>query len=431
MAGKRKKPKLRIDGMYYTAKVYTPDGKRTSLSFGYVDDRPDSEVRAVFAKWVELYEQQPQKVLSFKSPYDAVRQVLNPKQEITVKEFLEKYVQWASGHLRPDRNGKENPDIRKIKRASRFLAPYDNWPVQDFGPDELRTVQKALLNYEYKAGSAKKKYTRRGINDTIKWIRYIWEWGLGRQIVSVEQVQSLKEVKGLRIGQSTAVENHKRSRVTEEEFRKVINATSKVIGDMLQLIWHTGMRPYEVCEMRPFDILTEDPDCWLYIPGRDKSPLGDHKTAYAGRVKVIPITLEAQNIFKARIKDFNSKDYIFSPIETVRELRENRTNNRKTPLKQGNRRGTNRKAKPAMKPGEKYDNNSFNHACKKACESAEVEVFVPYDLRRTAATRLRAALGKEAAQVLLGHTKMDTTDIYLLEEVQETIKVAKEFSSKK
>jgi hypothetical protein len=59
IAGKWNKSKLRIDGMYYTTKVYTPDGKRTLLSFGYVDDRPDSEVHAIFAKWVEFYEQHP------------------------------------------------------------------------------------------------------------------------------------------------------------------------------------------------------------------------------------------------------------------------------------------------------------------------------------------------------------------------------------
>ena len=38
-------------------------------------------------------------------------------------------------------------------------------------------------------------------------------------------------------------------------------------------------------------------------------------------------------------------------------------------------------------------------------------------------------LGKEAAKVLLGHAKTDTTDIYLLEEVQEAIKVAKLLAS--
>jgi len=34
-------------------------------------------------------------------------------------------------------------------------------------------------------------------------------------------------------------------------------------------------------------------------------------------------------------------------------------------------------------------------------------------------------LGKEAAKTLLGHAEESTTDIYLLEEVQEAMKVAK------
>jgi site-specific recombinase XerD len=44
------------------------------------------------------------------------------------------------------------------------------------------------------------------------------------------------------------------------------------------------------------------------------------------------------------------------------------------------------------------------------------------------ATRARATLGKEAAKVLLGHASTSTTEIYLLEEVQEAMKVAKAFS---
>ena len=54
-----------------------------------------------------------------------------------------------------------------------------------------------------------------------------------------------------------------------------------------------------------------------------------------------------------------------------------------------------------------------------------MEEFIPYDLRRTAATKTRAELGKDAAKILLGHAEESTTDIYLLEEVQEAMKVAK------
>ena len=75
--------------------------------------------------------------------------------------------------------------------------------------------------------------------------------------------------------------------------------------------------------------------------------------------------------------------------------------------------------------GQLYTNNSFAQACKRGCRRAGVDEFVPYDLRRTVATKTRASLGKEAAKTLLGHAEESTTDIYLLEEVQEAMKVAK------
>ena len=77
-----------------------------------------------------------------------------------------------------------------------------------------------------------------------------------------------------------------------------------------------------------------------------------------------------------------------------------------------------------VNPGEKYNHHSLRNACKRGCVRAGIEAFVPYDLRRSIATGARSVLGKEAAKVLLGHTKTDTTDLYLLEEVQETMKIA-------
>jgi len=39
-------------------------------------------------------------------------------------------------------------------------------------------------------------------------------------------------------------------------------------------------------------------------------------------------------------------------------------------------------------------------------------------------------LGKEAAKLLLGHVSTHTTEIYLLDEVQESMKVAKQLADK-
>ena len=431
MAGTRKEPKLRIcRGKYFCTDVYLSNGKRTTVSFGTTEDRTKGEIYTAFGKWLDLFEQQPQKVLSFKSPYDAITQIINPTQIITIGELLDKYFVYAEKTARAIRSNKEHPDLRFIKRVKQFLETYHSWPISNFGPDELYDVQKTMVEYKYLSGKKKKRYTRRGVNDTINWIRKIWKWGMGRQLITAEQVQGLEEVKPLRMGDTKALDNHKRSRVTEEDFWKVVKVVNNVVGDMLQLIWYTAMRPYEVCDMRPFDILVDDPDCWLYIPGRDRTPVGQHKTTRFERVKVIPLTSKCQEILKPRIQNFDSKQYLFSPQEALQEFLEKRAANRKTPLSCGNSPGTNRTKHPMIKPGNQYDHHALRAACKRGCERAGVEIFVPYDLRRTKATGTRSILGKEAAKVLLGHTKTDTTDIYLLEEVQEAIKIAKLIDAK-
>jgi hypothetical protein len=91
MSGKRKRPKLRYDGAYFVANFYKPDGKRSMISFGSLDDRNESEIRIAFETWVELYENHPHKVLSYHDPYEAIQQIINPINVSSVGELLEKY----------------------------------------------------------------------------------------------------------------------------------------------------------------------------------------------------------------------------------------------------------------------------------------------------------------------------------------------------
>ena len=45
------------------------------------------------------------------------------------------------------RDGRESPDIGRAIKIGTFLLSYRNWPVSDFGPDELTAVQQALVDY--------------------------------------------------------------------------------------------------------------------------------------------------------------------------------------------------------------------------------------------------------------------------------------------
>jgi integrase len=257
----------------------------------------------------------------------------------------------------------------------------------------------------------------------------MWQWGVGREITTEAQARRLKEVRPLRAGSTQAPDTRNRAMVTEEEFEKVVASVNPVVADMLRLMWNTAMRPDEVCRMRPIDILHDDPDCWLYVPGRDVSLVGDHKTAHHQRVRAIPLTARSQVILNRWIESFDSEEHIFQPAIAVRAMYEARFAGRKTPLGQGNRAGTNRQAHPMITAGKRYSVSSFRNAAKRGCYRADVGRFTPYDIRRSAATRVRSEFGKEAATLLLGHVSTDTTEIYLLDEVKETMKVAKQIDA--
>ena len=426
MSTRRKRPTLRFDGKYWITTIYKPKGVRGTVSFGTTERQSEKDIKIAFENWIELYLKHPIKTLSFSSPYEALSYMIDPSTVSTVGQLFEKYEVYCRKNAPEVRHGLEHPDLRIIKRVQCFLEPYSDWPVDSLGPDELNEVKTKLLKHKYTKGKTEKHYTKRGINDTLKWIKKILKWGVGRKIVENETLIGIEnELKLLRMGEKGAKDNIKRGRVTEDEFNKVVSVLTSVIGDMLKLVWHTGMRPYEICEMRPYDILREDSECWIYIPGRDQTPIGKHKTTRYGKVKVIPLAGDCIDILSKRIDNFDSKEYIFSPQESRLEFQEAKRLNRKTPLSCGNKPGSNRKEKPKRKPGQLYTNNSFAQACKRGCRRAGVDEFVPYDLRRTVATKTRASLGKEAAQTLLGHAEQSTTDIYLLEEVQEAMKVAK------
>jgi len=214
-----------------------------------------------FGDWLDLYNQFPQKVLSFKSPYEAVKQLINPRNVVKVKELIGQYLIWVRKNL--ELEGVNKPDNTKIvfatKKISQFLVKYQNWPITDFGPDELKDVQQGMTKYRYRYGKKKVRYTHKGINDNIKHIQKICNWSVGREFATGGQARRVKEVKLLRIGQG--IDLPKRQKVSEENFEKVVKNVNTVIADMLWLIWYTAMQPGEVCKIRSYDILRGGPDC--------------------------------------------------------------------------------------------------------------------------------------------------------------------------
>src|SRR5262249_35187416 len=141
--------------------------------------------------------------------------------------------------------------------------------------------------------------------------------------------------------------------------------------------------------------------------------------------------------------------YLFCPREAVAAKDAARAAARKTPLSCGNRPSTNRRKRPSRQPGERYTTRSYYHAvpaagapadhaarpqATKAAREADREppaagvVFVPpwhpNQLRHARATEVRRRFGLEAAQVALGHSSADVTQVYAERDLGLAVRVA-------
>jgi integrase len=132
--------------------------------------------------------------------------------------------------------------------------------------------------------------------------------------------------------------------------------------------------------------------------------------------------------------------YCFSPAESEEKRHEEQRATRKTRVQPSQQHR--RKAKPKRVPRSFFDKNAYLWAIKRAVKKANKKiledaehfgldkpVLVPYwhpnQLRHSAATMIRRDYGLEAAQVILGHSKADVTQIYAERDSAKAIEVVK------
>ena len=64
------------------------------------------------------------------------------------------------------------------------------------------------------------------------------------------------------------------------------------------------------------------------------------------------------------------------------------------------------------RPGDAYTTVAVRNAVYRACDRAGIPRWHPNQIRHTVASKVRHLHGLEAAQVVLGHARADTTQIY-------------------
>ncbi len=330
------------------------------------------------------------------------------KTAITVVELIVAYLEFAKSYYR--KNGQTTGEYAAIVCALRHVkALYGRKSVAEFGPTAFQVVVQRMIDDGLSRGV---------VNQNSGRIKRMFRWGVSRELVPAEVAQTLWAVAGLRKGRTTARETGRVLPVADAVVKATIAHLPDVPADMVRLQLLFGCRPYELVIMRPMDI-DRSVDPWCYRPS-------SHKTEHHDRERVIFAGPQAQAII-SRYLARDAAAFCFRPCDSEEKRRAAQHAARRTPLSCGNVPGSNRvRHKRHRAPGGRYRVDSYRRAIHRACEAAAVPQWSPNQLRHSAATEIRRRFGLEAAQVTLGHSKADVTQVYAERDYALAARVAKE-----
>jgi integrase len=322
-----------------------------------------------------------------KTPSQETHQADTP---ITVADVTAEARQWIEGKYKEQTAQR----YRMLNLCATLDDEYGSVPADSFGPRKLSEIREFFIV----AGNSR-KYINTQIRDVVRIFRY----AVSRELIKPETYTALDTLEPLRFGQTKAKETSPVESVDLNDVRATVRHLSPTVRAMVRIQVATGMRPSELCTMRPADVERVVP-VWLYKPQ-------SHKTKHLGKSKAVPLGADAQEALRPFL-DRGAEEFCFSPQESAQWHRDQRTAQRVTPLNEGDKVGTNRKPAPVRKPGAKFSPESYRRAIQRAAEKAKVKHWFPYQLRHLAAEVVQDALGIEHAQHLLGHSRPSMTAHY-------------------
>jgi integrase len=302
-------------------------------------------------------------------------------------------------------------EVDKVKWALQpVLELYGATPAQDFGPVAFKAVRQRMVD----AG-----LTISTIRNRLGVIRRMIAWGVENERLSGDALYRLQAVAGLRVGQPGVKAPKKVKPVPAADLAAILPYLGPTVRAMVQVQALTGMRPGEVIRMTTGQIdRTTDP--WLYKPAK-------HKTMNHGVERVIPLGPQAQELLTPWLRaDPNAA--LFSPREARQHFNANHPTSGRTTAKQREswrRYYRKHSTRPASRERTMYSTQSYGNSVENACRRAGVPLFRPNRIRHLYATRVRQEYGLEAAQVLLGHTQADVTQVYAERDLAKAVAVAK------
>jgi integrase len=345
-------------------------------------------------------------------------------QAVTVNEVFLAFWRHADRHYRRA-DGTPTNELPQYGQTFRLVKDlFGRTPAIDFGPKALKVLRQRMIDTGW---------TRKLINQRVGRVRRVFKWAASEQMIPVGVYQALATVTGLQAGRTTARETEAVQPIAEEHVRATLPFLRPAVGAMVQVQLLTGMRPREVCQLRPCDVDASAP-VWLFHPAQ-------YKTRHRNKPRVVGIGRMGQALLGA-FTPADPADFDFSPRQVVAELHAERAANRKTPRYRAHvaRNTAKRVERPARLPAAKYTVTAFGQAINRAVDRANahrgrlagpgnfdpVRRWHPNQLRHAHGTNARRRFGLEAAQVALGHERADVTQVYAEKNLARAVQVAAE-----
>jgi integrase len=394
MSSRLRVPVYRLHKQSGQAVVTLPDGlgRRRDILLGAFGS---SESRAEYARVIAQWEASGRQLHQGAAPFP----------DLTVNELLERYWRWAEQHYR-DADGNPSRELENLRDAFKlFRAVFGHTSCCDFRPLALGTLREEMV---------KQGLCRNVVNSRINRVRRVFKWAVSVELLPASCYQALQTVSGLRRGSGKARETEPIKPVSDDHVDRALPFMPTPVAAMVQLQRLTGMRPGEVMVMRAIDLSMGGP-VWSYRPHR-------HKNQHRGMERVIFLGPQAQEV----IKPFLTTDleaYLFSPRMYVKTLHARRTKAGNSKRNSCEQRRMQKKPQPKIFAGDFYTRRSYRQSIIRACGKAEVPEWSPLQLRHTAATKIRAEFGVEASRVILGHLKVETTQIYAERDLDNARKI--------
>lgn len=292
------------------------------------------------------------------------RQETNAKPR-TIEELCDRAEAWADSYYQ--QKGRPTGEASNIKYAIEplvELAPYESLDAICY--ELVSDCVEHMVN---------RGLSRRSINDRLRRIKTVLRWAAKppRRWISAETLVDVSLVEPLKRWRTKAPESDGVKPVSWELVQATIRLSPPWLAVMIWVHWWCGCRPSEVVSMRKSEIVERD-GVLIYSPSL-------HKTAHHGNQRHIIIGPRGQELLRPWMTVVQSDDLFHIRSKT-----------------------------------------GYRQAVQRVCDSANIERWVPAQIRHSYMTRVGND-DLDGARAVAGHSNADTTLIYVEKDIKKAIDV--------